>query len=960
MKKKTRKVLMLITAAVMIAATIVIPQNGAAYAATQTEPCDYIEGENINCQDYTRYASTVASYLTVKDGGYMRVQAANGTAYIEYYDKDFSRTGKKEVKFDLPYFGAFHETASNYFLITGQNNPEELDTTEVIRITKYDKNWNKIASAGLYGENTCIPFDAGSCRADTSGKFMVIRTCHEMYALSDGLNHQANMTILLNTDTMKVLDCDSEISNYSTGYVSHSFNQFIKIEKNKIVAFDHGDAHPRSAVLINYPGDITGGSTRSGRCTCTDVLEFYGSQGNNDTGASLGGLELMDNKYLVAGCSVIQDERDPDFNADSKTRNVFVASVDKATKETVFSWITDYPDKDVSLSATSTPHLVKIDNSKCLLMWMRDNKVNYATVNENGKLTSEVFTYEGELSDCVPVVSGGRVIWYTWKDETLKFYTVSLSSLSDVNVVQKIYGHAYKIVSANGAEVTLKCTKCGITKSGRVPQDYSIWWRNENSGSTNYYSSIYKMELVDDCKVWIDIDDLSEDSDFNKMVIELEDPGMGTVDQYSPTRALITWKKEGLAVVNIYPKYAPSLKRTRTIRIGDIPLSEKKDGVWVSKNRFTYTGQEIKPEAGINGLKKGTDYEISYKNNINAGTGTIVFTGKGEYKGTIEYNFTIAELNPIFKNSNVVRFAGSSRYGTSAAISAGFISDGQAKAILIVNGQNFPDALAAAPLAHSIGAPILMANGEKGTVDASVIAEINRIDGNHDADIYLIGGEGALDPKINTMLQSMGYPADKIERIEGNDRYLTAIELAKRVDAKTAYIANGNTFPDALGGGSAAALNDGVILFASPTALNAKTADYLKSGGFEKIVILGGTSAVGSNVEAQLKSIAGAQNVKRLSGAGRCETSTAIAREFFPSTDTIVVATAFNFADALAGGPLAADTGAPVILLDTNKKVLTNDLIDYMNSAGVEHVIVLGGEAAVRSELFRAFQGYLK
>ena len=119
-------------------------------------------------------------------------------------------------------------------------------------------------------------------------------------------------------------------------------------------------------------------------------------------------------------------------------------------------------------------------------------------------------------------------------------------------------------------------------------------------------------------------------------------------------------------------------------------------------------------------------------------------------------------------------------------------------------------------------------------------------------------------------------------------------------------------------------------------------------------------AAFRGNLEAQLKSIAGAQNVKRLSGAGRCETSTAIAREFFPSTDTIVVATAFNFADALAGGPLAADTGAPVILLDTNKKVLTNDLIDYMNSAGVEHVIVLGGEAAVRSELFRAFQGYLK
>jgi hypothetical protein len=51
----------------------------------------------------------------------------------------------------------------------------------------------------------------------------------------------------------------------------------------------------------------------------------------------------------------------------------------------------------------------------------------------------------------------------------------------------------------------------------------------------------------------------------------------------------------------------------------------------------TYTGNDIKPEPRIRlkgtstMLTKGTHYDLSYQNNRNAGTGTIVITGKGTY-----------------------------------------------------------------------------------------------------------------------------------------------------------------------------------------------------------------------------------------------------------------------------------------------------------------------------------------
>ena len=75
----------------------------------------------------------------------------------------------------------------------------------------------------------------------------------------------------------------------------------------------------------------------------------------------------------------------------------------------------------------------------------------------------------------------------------------------------------------------------------------------------------------------------------------------------------------------------------------------------------TYTGSAITPEVEVNDtarntvLTKNTDYTISYKNNVNAGTATIIITGKGNYTGTVEKTFKInGDENPIkVTNKNV-------------------------------------------------------------------------------------------------------------------------------------------------------------------------------------------------------------------------------------------------------------------------------------------------------------------
>ena len=61
----------------------------------------------------------------------------------------------------------------------------------------------------------------------------------------------------------------------------------------------------------------------------------------------------------------------------------------------------------------------------------------------------------------------------------------------------------------------------------------------------------------------------------------------------------------------------------------------------------TYTGSLIVPELTVKdgeiALSKDTDYTVKYQNNLNAGTATVTLTGKGNYSGSVNKDFTIKE-----------------------------------------------------------------------------------------------------------------------------------------------------------------------------------------------------------------------------------------------------------------------------------------------------------------------------
>lgn len=74
-------------------------------------------------------------------------------------------------------------------------------------------------------------------------------------------------------------------------------------------------------------------------------------------------------------------------------------------------------------------------------------------------------------------------------------------------------------------------------------------------------------------------------------------------------------------------------------------LSDKRITVTVETAAYTYDGKAKTPSVTVKDgnriLAKGADYTVSYRNNKNVGTATVIVTGKGIYTGTVEKTFRI-------------------------------------------------------------------------------------------------------------------------------------------------------------------------------------------------------------------------------------------------------------------------------------------------------------------------------
>jgi len=361
----------------------------------------------------------------------------------------------------------------------------------------------------------------------------------------------------------------------------------------------------------------------------------------------------------------------------------------------------------------------------------------------------------------------------------------------------------------------------------------------------------------------------------------------------------------------------------------------------------TYTVSEIETKLNANDATKVPGTLTGLKITSTRGprrVGTVEITGTEGVKEISGSAFRSAlGTNEIestwFTISRIPRLAGSNRYSTSCVVSAkGWETS---NVVVIARGDNFPDALAGAVLAHKNSCPILLT--ESATLTGETEAEIKRLSATR---VIVLGGTGAISSTVEQKLSQLGL---SVTRISGGDRYDTAAKIALEVGSpsRTAIIATGENFADALAISSYSAANQKPILLVKKDFLPKATEDALSDLNISSVIIVGGTGAVSQAVEDAL--IAKDITVTRIAGADRYDTAYKIVSQYFASPENVYITRGDNFPDALSAAPLASKNSSPLLLVKPDG--LPSGITSYLEAkrTTINGPYIIGGSGAVSS-----------
>ncbi|MEB1808294.1 MAG: cell wall-binding repeat-containing protein [Bacillaceae bacterium] len=300
------------------------------------------------------------------------------------------------------------------------------------------------------------------------------------------------------------------------------------------------------------------------------------------------------------------------------------------------------------------------------------------------------------------------------------------------------------------------------------------------------------------------------------------------------------------------------------------------------------------------------------------------------------YIFTISMciffIFPTMTGNAESRISGENRYETAVQISKeGW---GESRTVILVQGNNFPDALAGAPLAYKYDAPILLTapNRLVGVTEQ----EIRRLKAK---EVIILGGTVAVSEAVEQKL--VNDLNLNVKRIAGKNRYETAELIASEIGTYSkAILANGRNFPDALSIAPFAAKHGYPILLTNSSDLLSETKKMLKQA--DEIIIVGGPMAVNHTIQQKL-------NAKRISGENRYETAANIVKTFDKSQGNIYVTTGRNFPDALSGAVLAANNSGSIILTQAN--TLPQSIEALLREIPIKNINIIGGAIAVEDSV---------
>ena len=304
-------------------------------------------------------------------------------------------------------------------------------------------------------------------------------------------------------------------------------------------------------------------------------------------------------------------------------------------------------------------------------------------------------------------------------------------------------------------------------------------------------------------------------------------------------------------------------------------------------------------------------------------------------------NISFANESEALKQSKLI---GQNRYETNIKVS----KEGwdYSDEVILVNSDSMSDALAATPLASIKDAPILLT--EKNKILKETINEMKRLNTEN---ITLIGSESSISTGVYNELKKQGY---KVERIGGNDRVSTSLNIANEISedvvVSAVVVVNGyKGLADATGIASIAGSSHMPILYTNGQNLNG-IKRYIENNALN-VHIIGSYSSISKDVDDEIKR--SGIDVSRLGGVDRKDTNAKVLNKFYDyeSINKVYVVKDGSYKDSelvdgLAVGVLAAKSDSPVLLANNG---INQAQMDYLMTKYIDKVIQVGGGANEKS-----------
>ncbi len=202
-----------------------------------------------------------------------------------------------------------------------------------------------------------------------------------------------------------------------------------------------------------------------------------------------------------------------------------------------------------------------------------------------------------------------------------------------------------------------------------------------------------------------------------------------------------------------------------------------------------------------------------------------------------------------------------------------------------------------------------------------------------------------------------------VTRYGGADRYETSLQVAEAVVADAGgseswvVLVSGRRWTDAVVAAPVAGALGAPVLMTPPDELRADALEFLQRVGVTSALVVGpdasgGAHGPGRGVGVGVLDALGEAGIsaERVAGEDRFGTGVAAAARVTPGVmgelgRTAVIASSEVFADALVAGPFAARGIHPVLLTPPDE--LHADVSGYLGDAGIEHIVLMGGTAAL-------------